>query len=410
MFEHDHMSDFDLQMRSILESGREEVPAGAWDKIADGLDKAARGKAVKLWFYRAGVAVAAAAVVAGAFLFSGRQQAEIVAPQMEGQIAVVQNLEEPSLSSEAVAQVAQVAQVIQVVEQTPEQTSEQTLRETSEHSQGQTLEQKPEQGLYDAPSSDEASVAAQNACDATDNTVSQDITTVTLPDDSSWVQEESTRRKIRTSLVIAGIAGSNSPGNTAKTNIFKSPASENIPAASCIQSTGSETSYGIPVSVGVGVKIHLARRWALSAGVNYTLLTSKFNGKYIEVNDGIVVSQQSGQVKNMQHYIGVPVNAYYNIVDRDFIDFYTYAGGAVEKCVYNTYSLQTTPVINHTEKVKGVQWSANVGIGVQFKLGKHVGIYIDPSLRYYFGCGQPKSIRTAQPLMFGFEAGFRFNL
>ena len=68
------------------------------------------------------------------------------------------------------------------------------------------------------------------------------------------------------------------------------------------------------------------------------------------------------------------------------------------------------PGINHREAVKGVQLSANAGIGVEFLLGKHVGIYLDPSLRYYFSCRQPQSIRTAQPLMLGFEAGVRFNL
>ena len=50
------------------------------------------------------------------------------------------------------------------------------------------------------------------------------------------------------------------------------------------------------------------------------------------------------------------------------------------------------------------------GIGVEFRLGRYVGLYIDPSLRYYFNNGQPKSIRSSQPLMLGFEAGLRFNL
>ena len=118
----------------------------------------------------------------------------------------------------------------------------------------------------------------------------------------------------------------------------------------------------------------------------------------------------SERIKNTQHYIGIPVNAYYNIVSKDFINFYAYAGGTVEKCVGNRYQVQTSPVINHHESVKGVQLSANAGIGVEFLLGKHVGIYLDPSLRYYFNCRQPKSIRTAQPLMLGFEAGVRFNL
>jgi hypothetical protein len=67
-------------------------------------------------------------------------------------------------------------------------------------------------------------------------------------------------------------------------------------------------------------------------------------------------------------------------------------------------------MIHHQEAVKGVQLSANAGIGVEFLLGRYVGIYIDPSVRYYFNCKQPNSIRTAQPLMLGFEMGLRFNL
>ena len=54
--------------------------------------------------------------------------------------------------------------------------------------------------------------------------------------------------------------------------------------------------------------------------------------------------------------------------------------------------------------------SAGIGIGVEFMLGKHTGLYIDPSLRYYFNNSQPKSIRTVQPLMLGFEMGMRFRL
>ena len=123
-----------------------------------------------------------------------------------------------------------------------------------------------------------------------------------------------------------------------------------------------------------------------------------------------MVTVLPARIRNMQHYIGVPVSVYYNIIDHDFINFYAHAGGAVEKCILNKYEVHTSPVIYHTQAVESVQLSANAGIGVEFMLGKHVGIYLDPSLRYYFKGNQPKSIRTAQPLMLGFEAGLRFNL
>ena len=171
-----------------------------------------------------------------------------------------------------------------------------------------------------------------------------------------------------------------------------------------------QITYGIPVSAGIGVRLHFTRRWSLGMGINYTLLTSKFNGKYTKVENGTPSVPISEYVRNTQHYIGIPINAYYNIISRDFINFYAYAGGTVEKCVTNHYQIQSTPVINHKESVKGVQLSVDAGIGVEFMLGNHVGLYLDPSLRYYFHCGQPASIRSAQPLTLGFELGLRFNL
>ena len=48
-----------------------------------------------------------------------------------------------------------------------------------------------------------------------------------------------------------------------------------------------QSAYGLSLSFGAGVKIDFAQRWAISAGVNYTMLSRKFNGAYTEVNDGI---------------------------------------------------------------------------------------------------------------------------
>ena len=91
------------------------------------------------------------------------------------------------------------------------------------------------------------------------------------------------------------------------------------------------------------------------------------------------------------------------------MNLYAYAGGTVEKCIADKYEVLSTSIV-HTEKPKGIQLSANLGIGVEFMIGEHLGLYLDPSLRYYFNNGQPKSIRTVQPLMLGFETGLRIRL
>ena len=138
-------------------------------------------------------------------------------------------------------------------------------------------------------------------------------------------------------------------------------------------------------------------------------MSRKFFGDYTKVESGKIVESVKSDIRNTQHYVGIPVNAYYNIVENKFVNFYAYAGGAVEKCVSDEYRVLSKD-IQHKESVKGAQVSANLGIGVEFMLGNHLGIYVDPSARYYFNCNQPKSIRTAQPLMLGFEMGLRVRL
>ena len=68
----------DEMMKSILESGQEEVPAHIWEGVSAGLDKAARRKAVVIWFRRAaiGAASAAAAITLG-ILFSNPSEENI---------------------------------------------------------------------------------------------------------------------------------------------------------------------------------------------------------------------------------------------------------------------------------------------------------------------------------------------
>lgn len=216
-------------------------------------------------------------------------------------------------------------------------------------------------------------------------------------------------RKRKASLVVSGITNTNSLQNNAQANLMKRPTLVAGPAKTGITETSTNTAYGIPVSAGLGVKFDLNDRWSLGVGVNYSYLSRKFYGTYTKAEDGVEISSTASDIKNSQHFIGIPVNAYCNILNNKYINLYAYAGGAVEKCVSDKYDVLSTNIV-HTEKAKGVQLSANAGIGVEFILGQHIGLYVDPSIRYYFDNNQPKSIRTAQPLMLGFEMGFRVRL
>ena len=83
----------DIDFRSILEGAQEEVPASVWEGVSAGLDKAARGKVVALWFRRAGVGAAVAAAVAAMLLVLPNDNgADIVSGAEDyDMIAVVEN-------------------------------------------------------------------------------------------------------------------------------------------------------------------------------------------------------------------------------------------------------------------------------------------------------------------------------
>jgi hypothetical protein len=404
MFDDNHMDDL---MKSILDSGQEEVPAHVWDGISEGLDRMERRRKVVLWVRRAGVAAAAAAVALGAFLNLDQDQPIVPSATGSQMIAVVETEEEiaPAVENEDITinsfrnLTAYVKPETKAVESPVAAAAEDTVS-PDPIIETETSDNGRQSG---------ASTHSQQAETRTQNR--QTETVKTIPADS-WADDgiEFKKRKIKTSIVISGVAGTNNPQSREGLSPMKSPALGKQYTKTTVEQTSTETLYGIPLSFGAGVRLHFTDRWSIGMGLNYTLLTSKFNGKYIKVTDGIEEAPIAGNIRNIQHYIGIPINAYYDVVSKDFINLYAYAGGAVEKCILNRYQVQAATNPNHSESVEGVQLSVNAGIGVEFRLGRYVGLYIDPSLRYYFNNGQPKSIRSSQPLMLGFEAGLRFNL
>ena len=394
MFEDNKYKESDLMMRSILEDGVEEVPAGVWDAVAEGLDKASRKKTVVLMWRRTAVGFGVAAALAVGLVLNHGDD-DIVKPVQDDMIAVVEPVQTEMSSTEDDAFATDVM-----------------MAEVREKPLPKTIRKQPAIPV-DMKEITSVQEMTETAPAAAEDEVSSDEMTYRFNEEyepSEW-EEEKERRKVGTSLVISGIAGTN--GTQAKPGgqgMLKQPSISSAPPKTGIKETSTRSTYGIPVSFGAGVKIDFTDRWSLGVGLNYTLLTRRFYGSYTEVNEqGSIVINTQTDIRNTQNYVGIPVNAFYNIVDTRHLNIYTYAGGAVERCVSDKYQLLGKD-ITHSEKAKGVQLSVNLGIGVEFLLGDYLGLYIDPSLRYYFDNGQPKSIRTDQPLMLGFEMGLRVKL
>lgn len=404
--ENDKINEFDQMMKSILDEGQEEVPARVWDAVSEGLDNAVRKKTVVLWFRRAAVGLAAAAAIIIGVVFNINPETGLVPVAGDsGLIAVVEpedagieNTDAPENIEISIAEVKSVKKQIRPVKSAvvpSEEIIPQTASEAMKISDAEP--HTPAENIESEPVAEKIEIQSPKP-----------QTPVTyFPED--WGEEE-TDVKRDISYVVSGLASTNSTQSKNRIGLMKAPTVTSAPEQTGITETSTSSTYGLPVSFGAGVKVGLSKKWSIGVGANYTILTRQFYGKYVKVDDnGNIQKSTSSDIRNTQHYVGIPVNAYYDIVDKDRVNLYAYAGGTVEKCVADNYNVLST-FIRHTEKVPGIQLSANAGIGVEFMLGKHLGLYLDPSVRYYFDCNQPKSIRTVQPLMLGFEMGLRARL
>ena len=274
--------------------------------------------------------------------------------------------------------------------------------------------QEEEQNQVDENTADE--VQAEDP--APEVVVEADVRQATVEDfkEGRWdgPSDDASEERIsydRVSLEFGGdVSGNGNAKGIGRLGGFKAPAM-GVRNDTWIEQTGTESSYAIPVTFGLGVKVALTKRWSLGTGVNYTLLQRTFSGVYTKVQDGETVTKLSSDVRNSIHYIGVPLNVYYDIVSGNHFRLYAYGGGTFEKGVKNSFRVKNAPEdIILSEKVKGVQLSAGAGLGVEFVVSKRFGIYLDPGFRYYFDCDQPVSIRTQQPFTMNFELGFRVDL
>lgn len=412
-------NNIDEMMKSILENGQEEVPAHIWEGVSSGLDKAARHKKVVLW-WRAGAIAAAAAAVALVLVLNRNQDTGATDTSAMGDeplIAVVEKEDSKTTDPKDVL-IAEVPEIEKPASHTYRRTSAaealnmSAVDETGKDDEMSTGGSESKVGGNETDSNDGTAVESKPESEKEPEKISEPVKDGVFHEDFDWEEDEEDvkRNRIRTSMVLSGITGTNSEQSKQRASIMKRPTLTSGPAKTGITETSTNTTYGIPLSFGAGVKIDFTPKWSVGIGANYSHLTRKFYGTYTKADEnGVEESSTSSDIKNTQHFVGIPVNVYYNIVESKNLNFYAYLGGTAEKCISDKYELLNTSIV-HKEVTDGLQLSANAGIGVEFMVGKHLGLYIDPSVRYYFDNNQPKSIRTAQPLMFGCEMGLRVRL
>ena len=147
-----------------------------------------------------------------------------------------------------------------------------------------------------------------------------------------------------------------------------------------------------PISFGLSVRKSLAKGFSVETGLTYTLLSS--DAKFAD-------SDQKTEQK--LHYLGIPLKANWNFLDKKLFTLYVSGGGMIEKCVYGKLGTEK-------ETVKPLQFSVSGAVGAQFNATKRVGIYVEPGVAYFFDDGSDvQTIRKENPFNFNIQAGIRLT-
>ena len=399
-------NEFDIHVREILQDAEENVSPHVWEGVVAGLDKPRRVVPVRVWRWVGSVA-AAAAVVAG-FVFLGSD------PKVNN------SNNNPTIFTTAETSLATVTPpettLTEPVEETPAPNNQNTAVARSVSPSA-----APQKTVELLPVSRREAVALVPATLPLGTLVSvpaQRPLSRPLPAAPSFTEadeqllaligQEEKPAAGGLSVLLSGNMQTIQRGHmTASTLPVHHGAPALTSSAEGIYNTSPEISFGLPVTAGLGIQWDITPRCSVGTGVRYTNLSRAFIGDY--VGEGFTVPQTD--IDNTQHWLGVPLNLSFHIVNTGSWRVSAQGGAVAEYLLDNDFLVHNNPKdIHYHQKGGPLQWSAGLGIGIEYRLSPLVGIYLDPGFRYYFATDrQPRSLRTIQPLRFDLEAGLRFS-
>ena len=154
------------------------------------------------------------------------------------------------------------------------------------------------------------------------------------------------------------------------------------------------SKHHLPVRFGLSVQYQLNNHLALFSGINYTRLSSEFS---IPLYPNIHYDQKL-------YYLGIPVGLAWQFWSTSHFRFYLSGGAMVEKCV--RADLEAGSISK-----KPWQWSVNAAAGAEYTFIRQLGVYLEPSLGYYFDDGTSlEHYYKEHPLAPSIEFGLRLHL
>ena len=407
--------DWTEQLRRKLEGHQVPPPEGLWESISKelGLDeKSVRKPVTRRWYWAAAAAILA---LVGFFVFhdsnDGEQPQQVSAVPQQSvpqQSISVQSVSEPLAEADPVESRPQTTVPLLALahHQVP------VTQSQAEEDQPSVTEHQTEEVRPDAPT--DSSSETQQSLDEPQMKKSSEIT-----DNYTAYQYEPTPRHPAHSTSGKWSFGLNASGgllaqagpldqdylksgididHTDYTEELSIGTQLNPYSKSLTNQYNTHTEYvwkhHLPIRLGISVQYQLNNHLALLSGINYTRLSSEFGR-----------TRDPNRYDQKLQYLGVPVGLVWQLWTNNHLRFYLSGGMMLEKCV--SFDLEGGCVLNQ----KPWQWSVDAAAGAEYTFIRQLGIYLEPSLGYYFDDGTPlEHYYKEHPFAPSIEFGLRLHL
>lgn len=171
-----------------------------------------------------------------------------------------------------------------------------------------------------------------------------------------------------------------------------------------------EYSHKIPVKVGLTARYNITGRLGVETGLTYSILSSSVKIGNSETGKNWSTGRQT------IHYLGIPLNLSFNILNSRYVNIYVTGGGMMERSISG--NIKTDEYVDGkfartlTAKIspKGLQWSVNAAAGIQANILPQLGFFVEPGVSHHFKNGsRVRSIYTDKPTDFSLGFGLRYS-
>ncbi len=171
------------------------------------------------------------------------------------------------------------------------------------------------------------------------------------------------------------------------------------------ENNATSVRHSLPITIGLSVEKEIGNKFSLQTGVY---------GSYLRSTQNQSASLYFTDEIQELYYLGLPLNIAYRFAESERFAFYMKAGGMVEKNIGGRWRerIRRNGEVIYSKLERDLenklQWSINIGGGVNYNLAGCTNLFIEPSLSYYFDNNSNiENIHKQQKLDITLQAGLR---